>query len=54
MDEIEEITDYLDQLIEKAEKALAKPDNNEWDVGWWEGYKRAAENAKEFVEDWSS
>ena len=51
MEEIEEITDYLDQLIEKADKALTMPDANHQ---WWEGYKRAAEKAKDFVEEWSS
>ena len=50
MDETQEIVDYLDGLIEKAEKALSDPTN--LNKMWWEGYRRAAEKAKDFVEDW--
>ena len=50
MDETQEIVDYLDGLIEKAEMALSDPGT--LNKMWWEGYKRATEKAKYFVEDW--
>lgn len=50
VDETQEIVDYLDGLIEKADKALSDPKT--LNKMWWEGYKRAAEKSRDFVEDW--
>ena len=50
MDETQEVIDYLDSLIEKANEALSS--QMTLNRVWWEGYKVAAEKSKEFVEEW--